>query len=284
MYKKLIRPFLIILLVGFSFFYTEKSIDLVRNTDPLMHQIKESNYKYEVEAINAYIKDNTIIPGISGLQIDYEKTYTHMKNYGTYNESLTTLKETKPEISIDDYYDKFIIQGNENKKSVALVFKVEKNTNINKLVPILNNENIKATFFIDGKYLEDNYKNIELIQNHELELLSYNNSYDEITFTSSLSYLGTLTNKSPKYCYAEYDNKEVIKLCSKLKLHTIIPTIKIKNNPYQEIKDKLTNSAIISIPITTSYLNELQVAIKYIKSKGYTFKTLEELLSENLEK
>lgn len=284
MYKKLIRPFLIILLVGFSFFYTEKSIDLVRNTDPLMQQIKESNYKYEVEAINAYIKDNTIIPGISGLQIDYEKTYTNMKTYGTYNESLTTLKETKPTISIDDYYDKFIIQGNENKKSVALVFKVEKNTNINKLVQILNNENIKATFFIDGKYLEDNYKNLELIQNHELELLSYNNSYDEITFTSSLSYLGTLTNKLPKYCYAEYDNKEVIELCSKLKLHTIIPTIKIKNNPYQEIKDKLTNSAIISIPITTSYLNELQVAIKYIKSKGYTFKTLEELLSENLEK
>ncbi len=284
MIKKLIRPFLIILLVGFSFFYTEKSIDLVRNTDPIMKQIKENSYKYEVDSVNATIKDNTIIPGISGLKIDYEETYTNMKTYGTYNESLTTLKETKPTISIDDYYDKYIIQGNENKKSVALVFKVEKNTNINKLVKILNNENIKVTFFIDGKYLEDNYKNLELIQNHELELLSYNNSYDEITFASSLSYLGTLTNKSPKYCYTEYDNKEVIKLCSKLKLHTIIPTIIIKNNPYQEIKVQLTNSAIISIPISQSYLNELQVSIKYIKSKGYSFKTLEELLSENLEK
>lgn len=284
MYKKFIRPILIILLVGFSFFYTEKSIDLIRNTDPLMQQIKDSNYKYEIEPINAIIKDDTIIPGISGLQIDYEKTYTNMKTYGTYNESLTNLEETKPTISIDNYYDKYIIQGNKNKKSVALVFKVEKDTNINKLIQVLNNENIKVTFFIDGIYLEENYKNLEIINNHELELLSYDNSYDEITFTSSLSYLRTLTNKSPKYCYAEYDNKEIIELCSKLKLHTIIPTIKIKTNPYKEIKENLTNSAIISIPITNTYLNELQVSIKYIKSKGYSFKTLEELLSESLEK
>ena len=284
MYKKIIRPILIILLVGFSFFYTEQSIDLIRNTDPLMKQIKKSNYKYEIKPTNAKIKDNTIIPGTTGKEIDYEKTYTNMKKYGTYNESLTSLKETKPTISIDDIYDKFIIQGNEQKKSVALVFKVEENTNINKLVSILNNENIKVTFFIDGIYIEKNYTSLEQILNHELELLSYNNTYDEITFTSSLSYLGSITNKSPKYCYAEYDNKEVIELCSKLKLHTIIPTIQIKNNPYKEIKDKLTNSAIISIPITSSYLNELQVSIKYIKSKGYSFKTLEDLLSETVEK
>ena len=48
------------------------------------------------------------------------------------------------------YYDKFIIQGNENKKSVALVFKIEKNTSINKLVQILNNENIyEDAVFLD---------------------------------------------------------------------------------------------------------------------------------------
>ena len=93
----------------------------------------------------------------------------------------------------------------------------------------------------DGKTISDE---IEYdIQNHELELLSYNNSYDEITFTSSLSYLGTLTNKSPKYCYAEYDNKEVIELCSKLKLHTIKPTIIIKKDPYKELKNNLSNAS-----------------------------------------
>lgn len=284
MFKKLFRPFLIILLVIFSFFYTEKSIDLVRQSDPLMQQIKKTSTKYEVEATNAKIEGNTIIPGIVGKEIDYEKTYTKMKTYGTYNESLTSLKEVKPTVSVDDIYDKFIISGNEEKKSVALVFKVEKNTTITDITNLLNEQGITATFFIDGIYLEQNYNQLESLSSYELEILSYNNTYDEITFSSALSYLSALTNKSPKYCYAEYDSKEVIELCQKFQMHTVIPTIQVKKNPYTEIKDRLTNSAIISVPINKSLNDELLTAINYLKTKGYTFTTLEELLSESYEK
>lgn len=284
MIKKLLRPFLIILLVGFSFFYTDKSVDLIRESDPLMKQIKNTNYKYQQEPKNAKIEGDTIVPGITGKEIDYDETYTRMKNYGTYNEALTTLKEIKPDLSIDDIYDKFIISGNEEKKSISLVFKVEETTNINQIVNLLNKENIKATFFIDGIYLEKNYNNLHSLLSHELEILSYNNTYDPITFASSLSYLSSITNKDAKYCYAEYDNKEVIELCQKFKMHTIIPTIQVKKNPYTEIKDKLTNSAIISIPINNLIIDETKVAIDYLKTKGYTFKTLEDLLSEQIDK
>ena len=159
-----------------------------------------------------------------------------MKNYGIYNESLTSLKEIKPTLSIDDVYDKFIISGNEEKKSISLVFKVEENTDINQITNLLSNENIQATFFIDGIYLEKNHNKLSNLLSHELEILSYNNTYDPITFASSISYLSSITNKEPKYCYAEYDNKEVIELCQKFKMHTIIPTIQVKNNPYTEIE------------------------------------------------
>ena len=284
MIKKLLRPFLIILLVGFSFFYTDKSIDLIRESDPLMKQIKNTNYKYQQEPVDAKIEGNTIIPGLTGKEIDYEKTYTRMKNYGTYNESLTSLKEIKPTLSIDDVYDKFIISGNEEKKSVSLVFKVEENTDINQITNLLSNENIQVTFFIDGIYLEKNHNKLSNLLSHELEILSYNNTYDPITFASSISYLSSITSKEPKYCYAEYDNKEVIELCQKFKMHTIIPTIQVKNNPYTEIKEKLTNSAIISIPINNLIIDEIKVSINYLKTKGYTFKTLEYLLSEQIDK
>ena len=70
MIKKLLRPFLIILLVGFSFFYTDKSIDLIRESDPLMKQIKNTNYKYQQEPVDAKIEGNTIIPGLTGKEID----------------------------------------------------------------------------------------------------------------------------------------------------------------------------------------------------------------------
>ena len=283
MLKKIVKISSILLLSIFSFYYTNKSIDLIRNQDPIMDKIKSTEKKYSIKAVNAKIKDNTIIPGKTGKKIDYEKSYTKMKQYGAYNETLTTLKDVKPVVSIDDYYDKFIISGNTEKKSVALIFKVE-DKSPKDIVSILNNKNISATFFIDGLYLENNVKEITMMTNFELEVLSYNSDYDELYFSSSKDYLESLTNRTLKYCYSEYDQEEVINVCQKLNMHTIIPTIKINNSLYQEIKDKLTNSAIISISLTSQNINELPTTIDYIKTRGYNFETLESLLNENVDK
>lgn len=282
--KKMIRPLAIILLLLFSFYYTNKSVDVIRQTDPIMKQIKNTQSKYKVESSNAKIIGNKIIPGKSGKTIDYEKSYTKMKQYGTYNEVLTTLKEVKPTISVDDYYDKYIVSGNQEKKSVALVFKIQNNTNPTATTDILLQKNTPATLFIDGLFLENNLEYIEKLTSFELELLSYDNKYEEIYFNSALNYLNSITKKEAKYCYSDYDQKEVIELCQKLRLHTILPTIKVSNSPYRDIKQKLTNSAIISLPINTTTEIELPSVIDYIKSKGYTFLTLDQLLSENMEK
>lgn len=283
MIKKSIHVILILLLAAFSFYYTNKSIELVREQDPIMKQIKTTDEKYTVEAVNAVIEDNTIIPGLVGKTIDYEESYNKMKQYGVYNEVLTTLKEVKPEVSIEDYYDKFIVSGNPEKKSVALIFKVEK-TSPSEIVKILNNKGVEATFFIDGYYLENNYEEISTMTNHELELLSYNSDYDELYFSSSKDYLETMTKQKLKYCYSDYDKEEVINLCQKLNMHTVLPTIKINSNTFQEVKDKLTNSAIISIPLSSQTTKELSTTIDYIKSRGYRLTTLEDLISESVDK
>ena len=274
------KKLLIIILLLFSFFYTNKSISIIRNQDPLMKEIIKNKNKFEIKSVNAIVKENTIIPGKQGKEVDLEKTYTKMKQYGTYNEALTVLKETKPTISIEDNYDKLITSGNKENKNISLIFKVEKDTNINKLLSILNYHNIQVTFFIDGLYIENN--NINNLSNHQIELLSYNNTIDEITFTSALSYLSYKTNKSPKYCLEE--NNNIINLCKKLKLHTISPTIIIKKDPYKELKNNLSNSSIILVPINNQIYESLSTSILYIKSKGYNFLTLSDLLSENLEK
>lgn len=274
------KKLLIILLLLFSFFYTNKSISIIRNQDPLMKEIINNKSKFEIKSVNAIIKNNTIIPGKKGKEVDLEKTYTKMKQYGTYNESLTVFKETKPTISIEDNYDKLITSGNKDNKNISFIFKVEKDTNINKLLSILNYHNIQATFFIDGLYIENN--DLNNLSNHQIELLSYNNNIDEITFTSALSYLSYKTNKTPKYCLE--DDNNIINLCKKINLHTIKPTLIIKKDPYKEIKDNLKNSSIILIPINNYIYNNLSTSILYIKSKGYNFLTLSDLLSENLEK
>lgn len=274
------KKLLIILLLLFSFFYTNKSISIIRNQDPLMKEIINNKSKFEIKSVSAIIKDNTIIPGKNGKEVDLEKTYTKMKQYGTYNESLTVFKETKPTISIEDNYDKLITSGNKDYKNMSFIFKVEKDTNLNKLLSILNYHNIQVTFFIDGLYIENN--DLNNLSNHQIELLSYNNTIDEITFTSALSYLSYKTKKSPKYCLE--DNNNIINLCKNINLHTVKPTIIIEKDPYKEIKNNLKNSSIILIPINNYIYDNLSTSILYIKSKGYNFLTLSDLLSENLEK
>lgn len=284
--KKVIQVISVTFLMLFSFFYTNKSIELIRENDPIMKQIKETNIRYKVDPVNAIIIGNKIIPGKSGKEIDYQKTYAKMKKYGTYNETLTVLKEIEPAVSVDDYYDKYIVQGNTERKNVSLVFKTDTISNLLSILNILNQKKIPATFFVDGLLLENNTSLFETMtqNNHELEILSYDNKYDEIYFDSALNYLSSITKREGKYCYAEYDQKEVIELCSKLKLHTIIPTIKTITMPYKEIKDKLYNSAIISLPLSNITEEQLPAIIDYIKQKGYTFLSLEALLSENDEK
>lgn len=282
--KKIIKPLSAIFLLLFSFYYTNKVVDIIREKDPIMKQIRLSSEKYQIASEDAKIIGKNIIPGKSGREIDYIESYSKMKQYGMYNEILTTFKEVEPTISIEDYYDKYIIQGNSTKKSVALVFAINQNENFQELLTILSSKNINATLFIDGLFLENNTETIQKYLNHEIELLSYDNKYDELYFNSALNYMSSLTKKDPKFCYAEYDQKEVLELCSKLKLHTIIPTIRPIEYPYKTIKGKLTNSSVISLKLTDQTINELPLIIDYISQKGYTFETLEELLSESYEK
>lgn len=282
--SKFYRPVLILLLLLFSFYYTNKSVELIKESDPIMKQIKSTSKKYQQKAENAQIVGNKIIPGVVGKEIDYDESYTKMKKYGAYNEALTTLKEVEPTVSITDHYDKYIASGNMEKKSIALVFKLENNKNPIPITNILLEKNATATLFVDGLFLENNFDYIASLTTFELELLSYDNKYEEIYFNSALNYLSSITKTEPKYCYSDYDKKEVIELCEKLKLHTILPTIRIGNYPYREIKQKLSNAAIISFSITQSSIEELPLIIDYIKQKGYTLVTLDELINENSEK
>ena len=272
------------MLLAFSFYYTDKSIELIREIDPIMKKIKLTTSKYTIKPVDAKIVGNKIIPGKSGKQIDYDESYSKMKQYGNYNEALTTFKELQPTVSINDYYDKFVVGGNSENRSAALVFELKDQNNPNNIISILKDKNTKSTFFIDGLYLENNLNLIKEMTPYELEILSYNNRYEEVYFRSSLNYLSSITNVSPKYCYATYDQKEIIELCSKLKLHTIVPTILTKNYPYKDIKEKLTNASIISLPINQSTEIELPTIIDYLKQRGFTLLTLDELLSENFEK
>ena len=281
-FKKVLEALLVVLALLFSFYYTEKAVIILESNDPIMKEIKENGKSKEEEAIDAKVVDNTLIPGYNGLKINLEESFKKMKNYGSYNQSLLVFEEISPTISIDDYYDKYISSGNGVNTDVALIFTLEDSNYLNKLIDILNSTSINSTLFIDGTVLENNitiFSNLDK-EKYELELLSYDKSYDEMLFKNSLYKLETISNKHPKYCYASYDNEEVLNLCNNLSMHTIIPTLKLEENIYASIKGNLRNGSIIYVKLSDSNLSSLNILINYIKQRGFTLVTLDTLLNE----
>lgn len=279
--NKLKTIFIVIVLIVLSFYCTNKEIENLKNKDTLMQEIKNNKEKYIYKSKNAIVNKDTIIPGEKGIDIDYNKSYYEMKKYGTYNEALTVMKEVTPDISIDNNYDKYIIRGNKNKKEVGLIFKLNNETNPNKFIDILSDKNVTATFFVDGTYLEKNIQTIRQLRKHEVEILSYNNSFNKAIIKTSMSYLETITKKDTMYCYTETKNNDILDTCKKMKKHTIIPNYVIKQDLYKTIKNNLDNSLMITIEINNYNELELPPTIDYIKSKGYSIVPLYKLLSED---
>ena len=274
--KKYIYLFIIMLI---SMYYTNKSIDILKNIDPIMKQIKNTTEKYSVDPIDAVIDDKYISSGVYGKEIDYKESYSKMKQYGKYNEALTVLKETKPTISIEKTYDKYLVKGNPNNRSISLIFKLNKEKDITELLSILEKEDVQVTFFIDGTLLEKNINMIRKLSNHEVEIMSYNNELNENLLMTSISYLENITNRKPKFCYTETINDKLLNSCAKNKLHTIKSNIIIDKDLSKNIKKDLSSGITIAI---NNYNNvELIYSIRYLKSKGYNLVTVSDLYNEN---
>ena len=280
MLKKSLSYLGIFVLVCFSFFYTDKAVDIVKRNDPIMQMILENKDSLKVDPINAVIDIDEAITGLNGKQVNVGKSYQNMKKVNRYVESMIVYDEILPDANLE--YDKYIIKGNEIKNQVALVFKVDDNENINKISNILTDKNILATFFIDGYLIENNMNLVlDLVNDgYEIENLGYNGTYssDKLKWTNNM--IESLTNDNAYYCYTEYKDANILDLCSRNKMYTIKPTINTSNYPFLTVKKNLESGSIISFDLSDKTVKELPSIISYITQKGYNIVTLKELISE----
>ena len=267
-------------LILFTFFYTSKITTVIKENDDLLIQLKEYQEQYKESAIDAVIIDNKISAGLSGSEINIKESYEKMKKVNSFNANLLVYEKIKPNISVLDYHDKYIVKG--KKESVSLVFLVEQTSDIEKILNILDNYDVKATFYIDGNWFENNNeKVIELIENnHTVGNLGYNYNYD----VNGISWMNTIVTNIGKqkytYCYLEEENDAFLNICKNNKSYTIIPSIIVKTNPLITIKKNLENGSIISLKINDSTIIELPLIIEYINSRNLNIINLEELLDE----
>ncbi len=283
MFQKSTKYLGVLALLLFSFYYTDKAVDIVKRNDPVMKNILSVTDEFEVESVNATIEGDTIIPGTNGITVNVDESYKRMKKINGYYESMLIFSEVIPDESILKQYDKFIIRGNPSRSDVALLFKVPSITNLEKAYQILLEKEVLATFFVDGTVMESNMDLMYAIASDgfELENFGYEDVYNEAMFNWTNNMLYSLTNVNPMFCYTEYNNYEILNLCSKNKMYTVRPTTVVKSNPFYTVKDTLKEGSIISLNLTQETIKELPTIISYIKQKGYNLVTLEEVISEN---
>lgn len=282
------KPYLtvigICLLTVFSFYYTNKLIEFSKSKDPIMIEIMKNKDDYNKLSIDALINNNYIIPGSEGLEVDVDKSYTKMKKLGKYNDNLYVYDVVKPTISIKDNYNKFVINGNTTKKEVSLVFKADDLKNIENINKILFNNNVSATFFIDGNIKDDDINILKILDesNNYFGNLGYNKKYSIKTIKYTNALLDRIDDDNHNYCYVEKDDINVLKTCSEVKMYTIKPMVVSNIFPFTYIKQNLENGKIFSLDTNNYTLKQLDLIIKYVRQKGYDFVTLEEILNEKI--
>lgn len=272
-------------LFAISLLYTEQAVMVVRDLDEIMIKIKEVKNKYEIKPIDAIITQDEIIPGLTGKQVDEDKSYHNMKRIGKFNPNLFEYYLVKPTISLENNYQKYIVSGNPKKNTISLVFIVKEETDVLNILEILKQKEISATFFVDGEWLEKNSKEAnEIVKNGNLlGNLSNNGNYNDKTFTWIDTIIGQLANEQKHYCYMEEGNIDYLKTCAIYKNYTIKPSLVVSSSPLKEIKETIKPGSIISLSVDDLVLDELGSSINYLKAKGYKIVNLDEHLSEKFD-
>lgn len=277
MLKKIFKISAVLLLAGFSFFYTEKVTLIARNSDPIMRAIKKEESNKKVSNVNPVINNDEYIMGINGCEIDVDKSYSKMRSVGEFKEELIVMKETSND---KDLTDKYVIGGNNKEKKVSLIFIVNKDIDSN-LTNYINDKNLKVNYFIDGKYLEENMITVKFLsENSNIYYLGENEEYSDENMLYHNNLISMNGSNEPKYCFTSDKDNNTLKLCNDYDMVTIKSDI-IKDNIYKRIKDKLNNGVIFAID--SDNIDEIKVSINYILSKGYNIISLEDLLSEKNE-
>ena len=278
--KNIIKFLGLLSLICFSFFYTDKVMDVALEQDKIMISINNVKDDYREDAIEAIIDNDTIIPGISGREVDIEKSYSNMKSIGLFHENYLVFKDVMPKTTLDDNMDKYIIKANGSKQKISLIFIVDNDSDFNMIYNIAKSKNVKVNLFLDYEYLNKKINSLNKITDVSIYSYGEDGKYtkDNIIYTNNL--IERITKRKANYCLVTNKNNSNLKVCSDNKSYTIYPNLIIKDNLLSIVKNGVSKGDLILIDINKNNINQLPSAIEYISAKGLEFEYLDEILSE----
>ena len=247
----------IILFTFFSFYYTNKVIELSDYNNTILASINDYANVNDTDCIEGYINSDGIILGYSGLIIDKNKSYSNMKGIG-FKKELLEYKKDKCILNKEDNLDKYIVNGNKIENKVSLVIDINNYEYYDYIEKTIKEENIEMNYLINNN-IKDGIKNI--------------------LYKTNKNDIKTFKKKVPSFYCVNYNNYDVLDYCKKEGINTIKIINYFDKDLLLNTKKILDKGVIIFIKENKVNINELIPTIKYIKSRGYKIVSIDELLS-----
>ncbi|WP_141500733.1 polysaccharide deacetylase family protein [Paenibacillus luteus] len=239
------------------------------------------------------------IPGYNGLEVDIPKTLEAALKEPSQSTIPYVFKEVEPKVKLNDLGAYPIYRGNANKKMISFMINVAwGNEYIDSILKSLKQENVKATFFLDGSWLKKNAEIAKQIQaeghemsNHayshpDMSALSRQDQYNQIAKTEALL-KSTLNVTNRWFAPPSGDfNSATVQIAAQSGLQTVlwtIDTVDWRKPPadsiVRKIAAKLEPGSLILMHPTASSRDALPGMIAAAKAKGYAIGTVSETLS-----
>lgn len=233
-------------LIIFSFYFTDRISLLVASKSDLMEEIKMVSASFYKEAVDAKIntKDNTIVPGAYGKEVNEEESYISMKEFGIFNKEHLVYNIIKPKYSLYDNKEKYIISGNPSKRSVSLII----------------DDNTSVSAYLRAQKIEFD----EIIKDKSIE------SFGEVISGENNVY------SKEKLCIYNYSDMSD---CKNKGYYIIKPSLELNSTNIITIKDQVKPGVLILISNSAS-VEHVKALLREIKYKDLDIIYVSKLISE----
>lgn len=279
----------------------EEVLPAAKETNALYEEVQQKAKNYEVAPENAKVdKVWKLIPGYNGLKVDIKASYENMKQTGAFDETKLIYQQISPSVHIKDLPPTPIYKGHPEKPMVSLLINVAwGNEYIPPMLETLKKHHVKATFFLEGRWVKNNPDAAKMIVDagHEIgnhsfshpnmKTLSEDQIKQELEKTNDV--IQSVTGKTCQWFAPPSGSyrQEVVDLAAQMKLGTIMWSVDTidwqKPQPdvlIQRVMTKIHPGAMVLMHPTEATSKALDQLIIQIKQKGYSLGDVSDLLSE----
>lgn len=272
-----------------------------REARDLQARIRDEAAARRIEPVNAVIDPVwKAIPGYNGLEVDVDKTLKLAMERPMSDSIPFVYKEIRPAVELDDLPPAPVYKGNPKKPMTAFMINVAwGEAYLPGLLEVLREAEVKATFFLDGRWLSEHQELAAQMAaaGHELSNHGYSHQrmsrlgraqiIQEIGDTERLLKQIGVQNRWFAPPYGDYDERTV-RIAHEMGLRTVLwtlDTIDWKNpDPawiVRKIDARLEPGSLILLHPTEAALKALPGMIESARKKGLAIGTVRETLSSN---